>query len=359
MEIPKTTEGQELQNRSMKTLVVEATRNNSPQPTEHDVKRIAQEFLQTDKFKTSEIVGLAKEAGEGRFSVPPAKEMNSAEIGKSIQQGLEKCTTRQKEWSAEDYNREALRFSVKIIAADALIKPQASHVNELTSEFLKNANHDRGDIQRLAQAVEKGSHHLDKIDKPDVSSFSDSVKRGIEAVGLAQQNHAKPNTFEDLIEHARDRGLNLPKAQMEFIRTSLEHGKASPEQLKQNIDQIAAKHDQKGYRWYVQTDHDPKYPLMRFMDKSGETRAYVVERVNKETQQHFYVANRINDKGDHLKVTSNDSLEAVRNHVAAYYTGATIKEMSQEMSRSRSPEKPTTTQDVSKPEKKEEFTLTR
>jgi hypothetical protein len=165
--------------------------------------------------------------------------------------------------------------------------------------------------------------------------------------------------IEDFIEHGRDRGINLPKSHLETIRTSLEKGTATVDQLIENVNAIASKYEEKGYRWYVQADHDPKYPLMRLMDKSGDTLAYVAERINKETQEHFFVANRINENGEHLKITSNNSIEAVRGHVTAYFTGAVIREIANEMNQSKNIETPHVTQENTTIRKTTEVSLTR
>ncbi|MBN2434860.1 MAG: hypothetical protein JXK07_06295 [Spirochaetes bacterium] len=165
--------------------------------------------------------------------------------------------------------------------------------------------------------------------------------------------------IEDIIEHCRDRGINLPKSHLETVRTSLEQGTASVQQVIENVNTIASRYDEKGYRWYVQAEHDPKYPLMRLMDKSGDTLAYVAERINKESQEHFFVANRINENGEHLKLTSNNSMEAVRSNVTAYFTGAVIREIANEMNQSKSVENSRVAQDATNNNKVTEVSLSR
>jgi hypothetical protein len=139
---------------------------------------------------------------------------------------------------------------------------------------------------------------------------------------------SKGNTVEDLIEHAQSKGLSLPKNHMESIRTSLEQNKSNPEQIRQHIDKIATKHSEKGYGWHMREDHDPRYPLLRYMDKSGKTCAYIAERTNKQTGEKFYAANRINGKNEHIKLATNNNLDTVKHHVNSYYTGVSIREIS-------------------------------
>jgi len=165
-------------------------------------------------------------------------------------------------------------------------------------------------------------------------------------------------SVEDLIEYSRDRGINFPKSHLESIRVSLEQGSPTS-QLIENVNIIASRYEEKGFAWYVQTDHNPKYPLMRFMDKFGNTKAYIAERVNKETQEHFFVANRISEKGEHLKICSNNSLEAVRSNVTAYYTGAVICEIANEFSKSKNAEVPSANQEQSNCQKTPELSLSK
>lgn len=168
--------------------------------------------------------------------------------------------------------------------------------------------------------------------------------------------------IEDLIEYSNERGINLPKAQLETIRTSLEAGTTTPAQVIEHVNAIADRYNEKGYKWYVQTDPDPKYPLMRFMDKSGRTLAYIAERVNKETEEHFFVANRIIEKDDqrqHLQLTSNNSVEAVRGNVTAYYTGAVIREISKEMEQEKGADKTAAAAEPSRREKEPDMSLSR
>lgn len=168
--------------------------------------------------------------------------------------------------------------------------------------------------------------------------------------------------IEDLIEYASERGINLPKAQLETIRSSLDEGTTTPARVLEHVNTITDRYNDKGYKWYVQTDPDPKYPLMRFMDKSGRTLAYIAERVNKETQEHFFVANRIVEKDDqrqHLQLTSNNSVEAVRSNVTAYYTGAVIREISKEMEQEKGADIKAAAAEPSRTEKEPEMSLSR
>lgn len=171
----------------------------------------------------------------------------------------------------------------------------------------------------------------------DIYNYDDSgvnVKEPtIKSEAHPSQAVQKPRNFEDVIERSRELGLNLPKNQMESIRVSIEEKKIPVETHIQQIEKIADRHNEKGYGWHIREDHNPKYPLLYFIDKHNQINAYVVERSNSQTTERFYAANRINEKGEHLKITSNNSLEAVKNHVTAYYTGATIRELATEMSK--------------------------
>lgn len=139
--------------------------------------------------------------------------------------------------------------------------------------------------------------------------------------------------FEDVIERSREIGLTLPKNQMELIRVSIEENKIPIKTHFEQIEKIAEKHSEKGLSWCMREDHNPKYPILYYVDKNTNINAYVVERINNETQERFFDANRINDKGEHLKITSNGSLDAVKNNVAAYYTGETIREIAAEITK--------------------------
>jgi len=167
----------------------------------------------------------------------------------------------------------------------------------------------------------------------------------------------KVSSVEDLIEYSRNLGINLPKSHLETLRVFFDRAETSA-LLVQNVDTIAEKYKEKGFKWYVQTDHDPKYPLMRFMDKYGHTMAYVAERVNKETQERFFVANRINEKGEHLQLSSSSDIEAIKGNVTAYYTGAVIREIANEFSKLKNPETPSATQE-SNNQKPPELSLSR
>lgn len=145
----------------------------------------------------------------------------------------------------------------------------------------------------------------------------------------------EPKTIEDVIERSRELGITLPKNHMELIRLSIEEKKLTPEAHIEQIEKIAQKHAEKGYGWHIREDHNPKYPLLYYIDRHNNISAYIIERANKETNERFFAANRVNENGEHLKITSNNSLEAVKNRVEAYYTGATIKEYSIEQSKTK------------------------
>lgn len=140
-------------------------------------------------------------------------------------------------------------------------------------------------------------------------------------------SHSKgTKTFEDIIERSRELGITLPKNHMELIRLSIEGKKVTPETHIDQIEKFAQRHAEKGYGWHIREDHNTKYPLLYYIDKNNNINAYIVERINKETNERFFAANRINENGEHVKITSNNNLDAVKSRVEAYYTGATIKE---------------------------------
>lgn len=187
----------------------------------------------------------------------------------------------------------------------------------------------------IKSALEYNADIYAKIKSVEVAENPDSASLAVNAVdaSIDHSNTKEGKTFEDVIERSRELGLTLPKNQMELIRVSIEENKIPIKTHLDQIEKIAEKHSEKGLSWCIREDHNPKYPILYYVDKNSSINAYVIERTNKETQERFFVANRINNNGEHLKIASNSSLDAIRNNVAAYYTGATIREIAIEISK--------------------------
>jgi hypothetical protein len=321
---------EEVYRSAINTLVTEASKRH-PDYQKIDTQTLQNEFIKVNVFTTPELAGLSKEVKEGRFHLDTAKELDAQSIRESIQHGMDRCTSRQKVWTVEDYEKESVINAARIIVTNFLRSvPDVSEIYN-AAEIMKS-KYSSNSIIELSEAVKNNTIHIRPSDK--IKSLSGSIEKGIEDFNI--QNSRKAS-FEDIVERAHDKGLNLPKDHMEYIRTSIEQNKAPPELFKGYIDKIADKRDEKGFGWHIREDRDPKYPLLRFMDKHGTTLAYIVERTNTESGQKFYAANRINENKEHIKITSNNSIEAVKNHVNAYYTGAIIRELSNEKSLNKTP----------------------
>jgi hypothetical protein len=152
----------------------------------------------------------------------------------------------------------------------------------------------------------------------------------------SQKNDQKTISFEDVIERSRELGLTIPKNQMEMIKSSLETGTMSGAAHMEHIEKVSEKLNDKGLRWTVPESHDPKMPLHYLVDKHSNVQVYIVERTNSESHEPFYVANRKtfdfdSNKSKHTQMTTGNSVEAVKINVAAYYTGAAIKEVAKDL----------------------------
>lgn len=160
---------------------------------------------------------------------------------------------------------------------------------------------------------------------------------------MADATEVRFTSYEQVnekIQNLRDKGVQLPKGYVQQLQEALDQNQTTVEHLAKQFDKLEKKHNDKGLKWWIQKEHDPRYPLMRLIDKAGHPKAYIVERTNAETQQKFYVANRVTADGAHIKVTSNDRIEQVREHTEAYFVGISLKELSAEnrLEASNSPE---------------------
>jgi len=160
----------------------------------------------------------------------------------------------------------------------------------------------------------------------------------------------KKINIEDIIEHAQEKGLLLPKKQIEFMRIGLEGDKVGAEYLMQIIDRAADVIHQKGLHWEDKTPEtiakeDPakNHAISKYCDGKGAVEAYIVECTVKNNPDPakngvvFYAANRI-ERGAgeagtdlHVQVGTRDNKEGLKNSVTAYFNQITINQVKNDM----------------------------
>jgi hypothetical protein len=165
-----------------------------------------------------------------------------------------------------------------------------------------------------------------------VFPFSISLRGGYMADRSDSKNPEITGKVQEVVDYSKSLGINVPKNYIESVEKSLNSNELKVEDHKEFINEIAERHQKKGYAWHVREDGDPKFPLLYYIDKHQNIDAYIVERTNNKTQEKFFFANRFNHDGKHVKISSNNDLESVKNNVAVYFTGATIREIGNERS---------------------------
>ncbi|MBN2434861.1 MAG: hypothetical protein JXK07_06300 [Spirochaetes bacterium] len=231
------------------------------------------------------------------------------------------------DYSLEDDNlSNMLRDKIDIMAPYVILydlqlpSDLSTETHSKLVALIKNSRSNSIGISDLYADCIKKNEKLDVFDK-----YFDAVLK---------INAKLVRSIEDVLDRSRELGLTLSKNHIEVIRASIEEKKLSVEEHIEQLEKMGARHAEKGYAWHIREDHNPKYPLLYYIDKHNNINCYVVERTNSQTGERFFVANRINENGEHFKITSNNNLDIVKNHVAAYYTGVTIREFSLEMSKS-------------------------
>lgn len=196
------------------------------------------------------------------------------------------------------------------------------------------------------------------------------------------QEVKKFDNLEDVLAHAQEKGVILPKKQIEYMRTGLESKKVGAEFLAKIVDRVAEKKDAVGLQWRDKpesmkdaelkeqkekgTDH--AITVAKYQDRNGLVHAYIKEATIKNSQdpekigKTFYSANRIeHGKGDmpgtdkHVVLTTSYSLDGVKNQVASYYAQIHINQVQQEFREERQKqwELKAEIQNEHEPEKKE------
>jgi len=147
----------------------------------------------------------------------------------------------------------------------------------------------------------------------------------------AAEKEQKPQTLEDVLEHARDRGVVLPKKHIEFMRTGLENGKVTPDYLISKVNKIAEKYYEKKPGWYTSIEADPNKPVAYYV--SNYDQAHVYRRMNKETGEYFFSASRVEGVGAETKyhnLATAATFSEIQNRVEGYYVGIAIKDVAKE-----------------------------
>jgi hypothetical protein len=181
----------------------------------------------------------------------------------------------------------------------------------------------------LSSKIDVLVNDLEENWQPNATSKELDEKVGwfIDIASGSGKSVSKGRAIEDVLEHATDLGLHLPKSFIETMNNNLHDKKVTVEALQQCVDKIADRHGKKGLDWWVNNEPKQNQPLMRLQDRSGKCHAYIMERTNNATQERFYSANRINYEGKHIQIGTNKSLEGLKNRVTAYYTGITVREI--------------------------------
>jgi len=175
-------------------------------------------------------------------------------------------------------------------------------------------------------------------------------KRVLAGLEQKEGNAQKPQTLEDILEHARDRGVVLPKKHIEFMRTGLEAGKVTADYLVYKVDRIAEKYLANNPSWCTTILTDPNKPVAYYFNDHGD-QARVFRRANEETGDQFFCAARVEGFGADMKfhdIATASTYDEVKNRVEGYYVGIAIKEVAKEnkIAKEQKTEQKTTSQQV-------------
>jgi hypothetical protein len=174
----------------------------------------------------------------------------------------------------------------------------------------------------------------------------------------------KQVTIEDVIDRSRELGLTLPKNQMEAIKESLEKGTMSGQEHMQHLEKVSEKLADKGLRWATPESHAPNQPLHYLVDKHSNVQVYIMERTNSETKETFYAASRKSFDSEKnrevfVNMRTNNSVDSLKSNIAAYYTGAAIKEVAKEAEKNLVKETPEKAPQAPKATPSHDYSLSR
>jgi hypothetical protein len=144
---------------------------------------------------------------------------------------------------------------------------------------------------------------------------------------------SKGKPFDEIMEHACDRNLHLPKSYIDKLNNDLYDKKVTVDQVKALVDTVAKANEDKGYEWWEIKNPQHRQPVLRFQDRFGKTHAYISERVNKSTQEKFFAACKLTDRGQSIQIGTHRNIDVLERRVSAYMTGIIIHEVVKGMNR--------------------------
>lgn len=219
---------------------------------------------------------------------------------------------------------------VKSITEDHTI---ADRIGSSASKILTGIleEYDKGNTgwrEHLKEKVESVLEEIQKVSYSDLSPEAQSRIGWFIDIGSDKGKELSCKmAVEDIYEHAMDKGLKLPKTTMSLMNQAIQEKSSSIENMTQFVDTVSNYHKKKGLEWWIAQTPSSTGHLMRLYDKQGEMHAYIVARKNRETNENFYVANRIGSNGKESKIGSGKSIEGLVDRISAYYVGISINEM--------------------------------
>lgn len=241
-------------------------------------------------------------------------------------------------------SEEAFFTSLKEIAKDEEIFQKLTPFSKtIIGDILKEYEDKTSDKWRemLSQKIDGVVRDMQENIKPESLGQASQERLGWFTDVTSQDAHAlsRGKAIDDLLERARDLGLQMPKSRIEEMNTALNEGKVSVKVMQEIIDRTVEKHNQKGLAFWENRDRKENQPLLKYMDKNDKTHAFIAERTNSSTHEKFFAANIV-ENGKQVQLGTNKNLEALQNRVRAYYVGITMNEIKQAINRGVEEKKP-------------------
>lgn len=170
---------------------------------------------------------------------------------------------------------------------------------------------------------------------------------------MQNEQDVKEVKIEEIIDHAKSRGVILPKKQIDFMERGLESNKVEAEYLIRIVDKAADKLEKSGNRWLDKSSEaiaeekgknpDKNVVVAKYCDGSNNVKAIITECKVKNSEhpenigKTIYSATRINksldkDKNDqYVQMGTNFKKESLKNAVTAFYTQKIIIDAKKEI----------------------------
>lgn len=297
----------------------------------------------SDNLQLKDLVEYAKQHS---FNVPDEtvnkwKELlDSGEKAQGIRDFIDR-SIREKREKKEKNDTDIFISCVRNLTEDQTIADRiGTSASKTLAEILEEYNKgNAGWREHLREKVESVLEDIQKVTYCDLSPEAQSRVGWFVDIGSDKGKELSCKmAVEDIYEHAMDKGLKLPKTAMTSMNQAIQEKSSSINNLTEFVDSVSSYHQKKGFEWWIAQTPSSTGHLMRLYDKQGGMHAYIVARKNRETNEDFYVANRIGANGKESKIGSGKSIEGLVDRVSAYYVGISINEI-KELNKARMTDK--------------------